>query len=125
MDVDFDLVLAASDKAELLSFATSEVIFSINQDAHRLYFVTQGEVALYDEKDLRTLVKKNDYFGEEALFLQKPRAYKAEALSKTDLLAISRIHLVELMLESPQIALSMLRDYTNTTPLRERTQSED
>jgi len=118
-EVDLDLVFAISDKAQILSFEQGDRIFSKNQDAHRLYIILDGEVTLYtDDIENGKVCGSQEFFGDEALFNQDTRQYSAQATAPTLLMALSRTHLIEIILESPQVALALLRAYAAVTPFR-------
>jgi len=122
-ELDLDLVLAIADKAELRTFSQSEVIFSINQEAHRLYVILNGHVLIEDEEEqLLVTLFPGDFFGDESLFNQRPRGYlaKADQEGKTLLLTVSRTHLTEIILECPQVALAIIRAYAAVTTFRRR-----
>lgn len=125
-ELDLDLALAIANKAEELAFEKDERIFSLNQEAHRLYIILEGNVLIADEREKKvTTLYPYDYFGDESLFSQKPRMYNAIAETKVKLLTISRTHLVEIILESPNIALCLLRAYAQSTPFRNRFKEEN
>ena len=126
-ELDLDLVLAIADKAEQRTVDDKELIFSSNQDAHCLYVLVSGKVAIIDDvtDDVPKTVAKIctlDFFGDESLFNREPRSYTAEAQGATELLLISRSHLTEIMLECPQVALALIRAYAAVTPFRNRKQ---
>jgi len=120
-ELDLDLLLAIADKAEVQSYESKEPIFSHNQDAHRLYFIYKGKVDVLDssERPIATL-ENYDFFGDEALFAQTPRHYATVAAAPTHVLTLSRTHLVQIMLESPHVALILLSAYASVTPFRKR-----
>jgi CRP-like cAMP-binding protein len=119
-EVDLDLVLAVSDKAAVAEFQDGEEIFSKNQDAHRLYIILQGEVILsYEGEEVRVLGPQ-DFFGDEALFGNGIRGYSARAKGQTIVMTISRTHLIEIILESPQVAIALLRAFAQEIPFRRK-----
>lgn len=120
-ELDLDLLLAIGDKAETRVCEDKELIFCLNQDAHRLYFILDGRVKVEDA-DGRAIshLKTQDFFGDESLFNQEPRGYSAFAQGKTVLLTISRTHLSEIILECPQVALGIIRAYAAVTQFRKR-----
>ena len=120
-ELDLDLVLAIADKADERHFKTKETIFCLNQDAHRLYVIVEGGVTIYNEEQtpLTSLIPP-DFFGDESLFNQEARGYSVEANKETILLTISRTHLIEIMLECPQVAICLIRDYAAVTTFRKR-----
>lgn len=119
--LDLDLVLAIADKWQVMSFDPDTTIFGINEEAYRLYFIVQGTVEVRSsESKIITLLKPEEFFGEEALFSDKPRAY--EAISKTEavLLALSRTNLFTVISECPSVAVGLLQAYAAVTPFRPR-----
>lgn len=122
LELDLDLVLAIAAKAEPRQCEDEEVIFSFNQEAHRLYVILDGMVQIEDEKEMpiETLLA-GDFFGDESLFNQQTRDYNAKAKGSTLLLTISRTHLTEIILECPQVGLSLIRAYALVTPFRRHT----
>lgn len=125
-ELDIDLLLAIADKAELRYCVKNEAIFSINQDAHRLYVILQGSVLITnDEEQNLAVLHPGDFFGDESLFNQEPRGYnvKADGNDVTIVLTISRTHLIEIILECPQVAIAIIRAYARVTPFRRRGQS--
>ena len=120
-ELDLDLLLAIGDKAEERSCHPQEPIFMVEQAAHRVYVIISGEVQIQDENGTSlALLQAQDFFGDEALFNQQNRAYTATAKGDVHLLTISRTHLMEIMLECPQVAISLLRAYAATNPFRRR-----
>jgi CRP-like cAMP-binding protein len=124
-ELDLDLLLAIADKADVLSFQNGEEIFCVSQDAHRIYLIIQGKVRIHDhDESFIQKVLPQDYFGDEALFNALPRAYAAFAEGVTQVMTITRTHLTEIILECPQVALSLLRAYSAVTPYRKRKREE-
>jgi CRP/FNR family transcriptional regulator, cyclic AMP receptor protein len=124
-ELDLDLLLAIADKADERRYAKDEIIFSNNQDAHRLYILTSGKVAIINANQTHiSTLEAQDYFGDEALFAQASRAYSVIALVASQVLTVSRTHLVQIMLESPNIALTLIRAFASTTPFRMRKQED-
>jgi CRP/FNR family transcriptional regulator, cyclic AMP receptor protein len=124
-ELDLDLVLAIADKAELRTVEDKELVFASNQDAHCLYVLVSGKVAIIDdvtsdEPQTIATIQPLDFFGDESLFNREPRGYTAEARGSTELLLISRSHLTEIMLECPQVALALIRAYAALTAFRAR-----
>lgn len=112
-ELDLDLLLAVADKMQPLFFDKAALIFEEGSEAERLYLIFQGKV-LCCAKELGPF----DFFGDEALFNEKPRTYLAQALEKTHLLTLSKSHLLTILAECPTVALSLLQVYTTTCPCR-------
>ncbi len=120
-ELDLDLVLAIADKAEERKLEDKEPIFSCNQDAHCLYVIVSGKVVVFDDEsnELATLAA-SDYFGDESLFNRQVRGYSVQSNGESVLILISRTHLIEIMLECPQVGLALIRAYAAPTSFRKR-----
>ncbi len=119
--LDLDLLLTISDKMDLLSFKEGEKIFSINQEAQKMYILVEGRVGIYNKaKELIAEVIPEDFFGEEAIFNERPRAYEACCLAESRLLSLSRTYLLSILSECPAVAISLLEIYAAHTDFRTR-----
>ena len=118
-ELDFELLLSIAEKMHDDDYDAQEKVFDNGQVANRIYFIAQGTVQIYDERmrklfDLTTA----DFFGDESLFNDAPRAYTA--ICKTDalLLTISRSHLLSIISECPSVAVALLQSYAQALPCR-------
>ena len=117
--LDLDLLLTIADKLALVVFDPGDEIFVINEEANRMYFIVKGVVEIYrtQTETLYTL-QSGDFFGEEALFNNKPRSYAASTPVETHVLTLSRTNLYTIISECPSVAVGFLQVYTSTVPLR-------
>lgn len=119
--IDLDLLLSLADKATLGNFEAQELIFGARQEGSRLYVVAEGRIALFCQEDtLLTEVKPHDFFGDEALFNDRPRGYSATALENSLLLSVAKTHLFSFMNESPGALISLMQIWANRTLYRSR-----
>lgn len=119
--LDFDLLLAVADKLSIISFDPDEPIFRINEEAYHMYFIVSGSVEIRDvQNHVLATLGADDYFGDEAVFNEKPRAYSAKSQDKTTVLALSRTNLLTIISEYPSVAVGFLQAYTSATPFRPR-----
>ncbi|MCB1113214.1 MAG: cyclic nucleotide-binding domain-containing protein [Chlamydiia bacterium] len=102
-NVDLDSILAAADKLGLADWDPNEVIFNAGDEATRMYFIAKGKVQAGEE-----VLESPAFFGDEALFNEKPRAYTAKALEDTLLLTLSKTNLLTIISECPQVAIGLL-----------------
>lgn len=102
--VDLDLVLAAADKLAVSEWDAGEHIFHKGDEATKMYFMVQGQVRAGNK-----ILTAPQFFGDEALFNEKPRGYSAEALTPTTLLTLSKTNLLTIISESPAVALGLLQ----------------
>lgn len=123
--LDLDLLLAIADKLEAVEFDAGEVIFPIDQEAHRMYLIAKGTVLIQNHLHQQIAqLSTADIFGDESLFNEKPRAY--EAISETDslLLTLSRSYLSSIISEYPSVAVSLLQEYASVVAFRTRKSKE-
>src|SRR5579859_8279373 len=111
---DEDLEALTARLAEK-SFRSGDIVFSKDDVGSSMYVVQSGAVQIYlpsvDKetppvvlKDLRT----GEYFGELALFDDKPRSASVRAMVDTVLLELKREELAEHLGRSPRAAMTIL-----------------
>lgn len=120
-NLDLDLLLTISDKMEGISYKKGATIFKIGQEAMWMYIVTEGIVEIRNkENKVLADILSGDFFGEESLFNEKPRAYEALCKSDAYLLTLSRSHLLAIISECSPVAISLLEIYTMPMEFRLR-----
>ena len=98
---------------ELVNFKSDDVIAEIGDVGEALYFVVNGEVALFREGNASTSsevgrIKKGELMGEMSFFDRRPRSVRLVAVKKTQLLKLSRSMYQRLRVEHPYIAVNVL-----------------
>lgn len=120
-DLDLELLLAIAEKLHEDAYDAGEKIFVPGQVANRLYFLAQGTVQIACER-MRPICElvPGDYFGDESLFNDQPRAFAA--LCHTDVLCftLSRSHLLSVISECPSVAVALLGAYAQQLPCKHR-----
>ncbi|MBJ7449956.1 MAG: cyclic nucleotide-binding domain-containing protein [Parachlamydiales bacterium] len=120
-ELDLDLLLTIADKTGLAHYEKGQRIFEINEEAHRLYIIVEGIVEIKDEQQQRlALLYTEDFFGDEALFNDRPRAYQATCQSKCTLLTLTETNLLNIISECPSVAVGLLSVYTSIIGFRHR-----
>ncbi|MDR3623926.1 MAG: cyclic nucleotide-binding domain-containing protein [Chlamydiales bacterium] len=120
-ELDLDLLLTIADKMGTSRFKEGEIIFPLLQDAHRMYLIVEGTVQIQDTNEhILAHLHQGDFFGDESLFNEKPRAYSAHSLTHTTLLTLSKIHLLTIISECPSVATTLLHAYTSYIGFRPR-----
>lgn len=123
--LDLDLLLAIADKLHVVTFEEGQTIFGINEDAHRMYFIVKGSVEIRGaDKQILATLNHDDYFGEEALFSEQPRAYESISQTDTIVMALSKANLLSIISECPSVAVGLLQAFTQIMPFRERKRLE-
>jgi len=119
--LDLDILLSIADKMESIHFRPSDTIFQFNQDAHCIYLIVSGQIFIESKnKEQLAELSPGDFFGDEAMFNEKRRAYIAWCKTKAELLALSRSHLLSTINECPSVALALLESYTSSLCFRSR-----
>jgi CRP/FNR family transcriptional regulator, cyclic AMP receptor protein len=97
------------------TFHPGDLVFSQGEPGVSMYVVQSGAVQIYlpsAEKDLPPVVLKDlrtgEYFGELALFDDKPRSASVRVLVDTVLLELTREQLAEHLGRSPKAAMTIL-----------------
>ncbi|MBA3958622.1 MAG: cyclic nucleotide-binding domain-containing protein [Parachlamydiaceae bacterium] len=119
--LDLDILLAIADKLQEITFVDEETIFGVGEEAFRMFFIVQGQVDICDANHQHvTIIDRDEFFGDESMFNEKPRAYYAISKGHTSLLALSRTNLLTIISECPSVAMGFLQAYTSTTSFRPR-----
>src|SRR3990172_10223913 len=118
-DLDLDLLIAIADKMNQDIYDINEKVFDINQIGNKLYLIAQGSVNILNEKnEIIKELKQNDFFGDESLFNELPRSYKATCSDNCLFLTINKTNLLTIISECPSVAVSLLNSYSKTIPCR-------
>lgn len=119
LTLDLDLLLTIADKLGVIELEANDQIFTDEDQAHRMFFVAKGGVELLDpQNNPIAKLEAGDFFGDEALFSEKPRTYQAKSLQESILLSLSRTNLLSIISECPQVAVGLLQVYATQFPCR-------
>lgn len=116
--LNLDMLLTIADKLGALTIGPKETIFSLDEEANRMYFIVDGKVKINHTPDPTLYLGQGEFFGEEALFANKHRRYSAEAVVTTQLLTLSRTSLFTIISECPSVAMGFLQVYASATLFR-------
>src|ERR1700722_13885649 len=115
-DVDRE---ALASRLQERKYAPGEKVFSKDEKGTSMYVVLSGAVQIFlppppKEKDAPRVILKDartgEYFGELALFDDKPRSASVEATMDTVLLELTREDFAEHLVKSKTAALSILSE---------------
>src|SRR5580692_5986133 len=108
---------ALAERLTEKSFKAGDIVFSQGEQGSSMYVVQSGAVQIYlpsKEKDLPPVVLKDlrtgEYFGELAIFDDKPRSASVRALVDTVLLELTREELGEHLGRSTRAAMTILSE---------------
>ncbi|MEM8629501.1 MAG: cyclic nucleotide-binding domain-containing protein [Chlamydiota bacterium] len=110
-DLDLDFLLSIADKVHQDEYDKGETVFTKGQVGNSLYLIAKGSV-LSTKKTPQETLQTGDFFGDEALFNEQPRSYTATCSSDAILLILSRSNLMSIISECPNVAVRLLKHYT-------------
>lgn len=104
---------------ETVLLAPGEVLFRENDQADRIYSVERGGITLSrqgpNEKDLAIAqIGQGALFGELAVFDDEQRSTTATATMNTQVIAIERSHMLDIIHNDPQKLDQLLKHFTHT-----------
>jgi CRP-like cAMP-binding protein len=104
------------EKLALVQLEAGQILFREGDDGDSLYIVSEGEVAVISEGPPRTELSRllsGSFFGEIALITEQPRSATIAAVRRTELLAIDRDVVRDLVAEHPDTLRVILRFIKN------------
>lgn len=112
-----DEMLEILKKSSQMTFEKGEIIYSEGDPLEYLYIVHKGRVKIYQlfesgKEQLLRILESGEFMGELALFTEKVLDSYAEALEKTEICAIHRDDIQELMKTHPTIPLKILNEFS-------------
>ena len=116
--LELDLLLAISEKVGQDFYNSNEVVFDIGQMAYQMYIVAKGSVIL-EANATKKILKEKSIFGDESLFSENPRRYRATCTTNTLLLTLSRTNLLNILSECPSVSLEFLHIYTKNMGVKD------
>lgn len=98
----------AVERVRLIQLAAGEILFSQGDPGDALYVVAWGEIAVLAPLEIARL-SEGDFFGEIALLADRPRNATVRATVDSQVLAINRSLLSDLVEGSPELLKVLLR----------------
>jgi cAMP-dependent protein kinase regulator len=103
-----DLFRMAVERVRLIQLAAGEILFAQGDPGDALYVVAWGEIAVLAPQEIARL-SEGDFFGEIALLADRPRTATVRATVDSQVLAIDRSLLNDLIAGSPELLKVLLR----------------
>jgi serine/threonine protein kinase/CRP-like cAMP-binding protein len=98
-------------RAQLQKFEDNELIIEEGGDGDAFYFIKQGEVEVFTEKDgipiFINKLKDGEFFGEMAAVKGTRRTASVRSMSDVEVLAISRVDLEEVLKMQPELRTAL------------------
>jgi|SRR5690625_329550 len=112
-----DEMLEILKKSSQMTFKKGEIIYMEGDPLEYLYIVHKGRVKVYQlfesgKEQLLRILESGEFMGELALFAEKVLDSYAEALEQTEVCAIHRNDIQELMKTHPTISLKILSEFS-------------
>lgn len=116
--LDYDEMMKITMRSTHKNFKKGEIIIHDGDPLDYLYIVHQGRVKIYQlfsngKEQLLRILEPGEFMGEMALFTEKNMDSYAETMEKTEICAIHRDDMQELMNEYPTIAIKILEQFSN------------
>lgn len=116
--LDMEEMLKIVKMSRSLNFDKGEIIYHDGDPLEYLYIVHKGRVKIYQlfesgKEHLLRILDQGEFMGELALFSEKTLDNYAEALLKTEICAIHRDDMQELMKTHPTIAIKILEQFSD------------
>ncbi|MBI4820322.1 MAG: cyclic nucleotide-binding domain-containing protein [Deltaproteobacteria bacterium] len=96
------------DRAHLVTLSTDEVVFEEGSPGDSLFVILEGGVDVLIGKRIVAHLGDGEFFGEVALFSNRPRGATVRATRATHLLELSRADAIELSSGEPELLASLL-----------------
>jgi CRP/FNR family transcriptional regulator, cyclic AMP receptor protein len=106
-EIDFSLL--TGNGIATRSAKAGEVIFREGDEAHQLFVIKSGEVAIQSGNRALAELSTNHIFGEMALIDDAPRSATAVAKTDVELVPISEKQFLFLVSQTPFFALKVMR----------------
>jgi CRP/FNR family cyclic AMP-dependent transcriptional regulator len=106
-EIDFGLL--TGDGITTRSAKAGEIIFKEGDEAHQLFVIKSGEVAIQSGNRTLAELSTNHIFGEMALIDDAPRSATAVAKTDVELVPISEKQFLFLVSQTPFFALKVMR----------------
>lgn len=105
------LLAFASDR---VSYQSGDVLFEQGDDADAAYIVIRGSadvlVSSTDRTSKVASLGPNAFIGDMAILSDMPRTATVQASENLDVLRIRKDHMIDMMKESPTLAMAVLRE---------------
>lgn len=98
--------------SEMINFQNGEILFKAGEPGDCAYVIMEGEVEILsavDDDSVVAVLQMNQIFGELALLNDEPRSATLRAKGDLKVMKISESQFMELIRESPGLALNVLR----------------
>lgn len=108
-----DEMVEIAKKSSHRTYQKGETLFEAGESSDHIYIVHRGQMKIYrlsesGKEQLVRILEPGDFMGELSLFADETLTHYAEALKTTEICAIHKSDLREILLAKPAIALKIL-----------------
>lgn len=103
-----DQLRMAIERVQLIELEAGEILFAMGDPGDVLYVVASGEIAVLVPQEVARL-QEGDFFGEIALLVSQPRTATTRAVVPSQVLALDRELMRDLVVGSPALLKVLLR----------------
>jgi HEAT repeat protein len=116
-DLQVRELAAISSVSEEMDYPKDAVVVREGESGDTMFLIISGEVSIIRNQDTEheTLIattREDDYFGEMALFEDKPRSATVRTNTEAKLLVLGKLEFEEIMREFPQISINICRVFS-------------
>lgn len=120
-----EVLAVVADKAAMRTYERGQFIHRAGDPSDKLYIVHKGKVKVYRLSDtgkeqLVRILTSGDFAGEMALFSSTDHDAYAEAMQPSEICAIYRTDVRELLLQYPEISLHVLAELSRRLSTSEK-----
>lgn len=103
----------SSNKPFVVSFEAGALVFEEGELGTEMFVIQEGRIEIFrhirGEEKRVALLEKGDFFGEMAILEELPRNASARALEASRLLEVNGATFGQMLLDTPEIAIRMMR----------------
>lgn len=115
--LQFDEMLEIVNTSKTKKYKKGEMVFRAGEPSEHLYIVHKGQVKIYrlsesGKEQLIRIMEPGDFMGELALFTDESLTSYAEAMKDTEICAIHKTEMKEMLLTNPSISLKIIEEFS-------------
>ncbi|MEC1721294.1 Crp/Fnr family transcriptional regulator [Schinkia azotoformans] len=115
--LQFNEMLEIVKTSKTKTYKKGEMVFRAGEPSDHLYIVHKGQVKIYrlsesGKEQLIRIMEPGDFMGELALFTDESLTSYAEAMKDTEICAIHKTEMKEMLLSNPSISLKIIEEFS-------------
>lgn len=115
--LQYEEMLEIVKTSKTKTFKKGEMVFRAGEPSEHLYILHKGQVKIYrlsesGKEQLIRIMEPGDFMGELALFTNESLTSYAEAMKDTEICAIHKSEMKEMLLSNPSISLKIIEEFS-------------